>query len=247
MSMRICLTGASRGIGRALSSLLARNGHEVWGVARDTEALGALERELAPACFRWSQMDLGDPASIQTWERETIAGNFFPDALILNASLLLNDMEQGLDAEKAAQVIRANLEGNLRCIAAFLPGFLERKRGTILGICSTSALRPSPRSASYAASKAGLALALRSLQLRHNQTSITFKIAYLGPVATGMWEGKSSSFLIPSPEQTARALARFLASRRDRLYYPFVSTTLLRLSSLLPDAVFARASRFLLR
>jgi len=89
-------------------------------------------------------------------------------------------------------------------------------------------------------------MAFRSLRARYRGTGVRFKTVLLGPIQTEMWEGKKIPLLIPPPERAARAIARFLPSPRHTLYYPSFTTTLLRLSSWLPDPVFSAASKLLL-
>ena len=205
-----------------------------------------LEKELASPRFFWTQADVTDSASLQEWQEEMRSRSFAPDCLVLNASILRDDLGPSYDHETGKAVLRTNLEGALHCIALFLPAFLERGSGSIIAIGSTAMLRPSVRSAAYAASKAGLALAMRSLRLRYGQQGIRFEQALLGPIDTEMWEGKRG-ILVPSPSRAARAIAGFISSKRATLYYPRISTALLRASLWLPDAAFASASNRLFK
>ena len=245
--MNICVTGASRGIGAALTRHLLASGHRVWGVARDENALRVLAAATHDSCFRWSRVDLFDPASLTAWGEEMRAAQFEPDMVILNAAVYLNDMEHGFDLGQAEKNFNVNLNGALRCVDLFLPEFLARKSGTFLAIASTAALRPSLLSASYAASKAGLAMAFRSLRLRFAPEGVAFKVAYLGPIATEMWEGKKKHVLIPQADEAATALAAFALSRSGTLYYPFLSTLILRLTLWMPDRWFAYLSKKFLK
>lgn len=244
--MNICCTGVSRGLGQALTRELLSQGHAVWGIARDRERLQRLEHELGSGRFFWTQADVTDHATLLGWREEMRIRSFVPDCLILNASILRDDLGPSYDHETGKAILRTNLEGALDCIALFLPDFLRRGSGSIIAIGSTATLRPSVRSAAYAASKAGMSLAIRSLRLRYGPEGIRFAQALLGPVDTDMWEGKRG-ILVPSPERAARALGRFVCSKRQTLYYPRVTTALLRASLWLPDAVFASISTRLLK
>ena len=172
--------------------------------------------------------------------------SFVPDCLILNASIQNDDLKAGYDHEAGTMTLRTNLEGALACIALFLPDFLEKRQGRIIAIGSTVTLRPSVRSAAYAASKAGLSCALRTLRLRYAHAGISFAQVLLGPLATEMWEGKRN-WLVPTPEKAAPIIAKFVLSRKKVLYYPRITTTMLRTSLCLPDSVFAFVSTRLLK
>jgi len=240
--MKICITGASKGLGEALCRVAVASGHTVFGIARSEERLRGLEQELGPGRFLWSKADVADAASVREWSTVMEQRGFSPDVVILNASVQRDDLkESGYDHREGQQVLDVNLSGTLRVVEALLPAMLRRRKGTFVAIASTAMLRPSVRSAAYSASKAGIAIAMRSLNLAYGHRGVGFKTVCLGPIATEMWEGKRG-MLVPSPEKAARAILTFSESRRAITYFPFISTTLLRLSLWVPDAVFSVVS-----
>lgn len=245
--MNICITGSSQGLGQALCRAFVASGHRVWGVARNTDTLQALEQELGKDAFLWTSVDITEEQSMKQWKQEMEELHFIPDIVILNASVQLDDMkDDGLDVSKSQQVIETNLLGSLRCIELVLPGMLMNKAGSIVAITSTASLRPSDRSASYAASKAGIAMAMRSLKQRYRSSGVRFATVCLGPIATDMWEGKRNG-LVPGVDKAAKATERFSLSGGSIFYYPFLTTLLLRLSLWLPDSLFAAVSRRMMK
>ncbi len=240
--MKICITGASRGLGRALCRACIAVGHTVWGVARNEGKLKEMEQELGGSRFLRSAVDIARETSVLAWRGAMEGRGFTPDVVILNASVQSDDLlEGGYDSERGRQMIDVNLSGSLRCIGILLPAMLRRAVGSFVAITSTAMLRPSIRSAAYASSKAGIAMAMRSLDLQYNHRGVRFQTVCLGPIATEMWEGRRN-MLVPSPEKAAKAIAAFIATRKSVLYYPLLTTTLLRLSLWLPDSVFAAVS-----
>ncbi|HLD71322.1 MAG TPA: SDR family NAD(P)-dependent oxidoreductase [Candidatus Peribacteraceae bacterium] len=239
--MRICVIGASKGVGRALARELASRGHSVWAAARssnlDTSSMGPI---------RWSTVDIRDVASVTAWQSDMERSDWSPDIVVIASGILLNDMERAYDSARGRDVLQTNLEGPLTCVEVFLPLFLKRGSGSFVALCSTSALRPSLRSASYSASKAGLAMAWRSLGLRFDRQGIRFALATLGPIATDMWEGRKSP-LVPTPERAASRLAAFVVSSKSNFFYPLFSTFLLRFSLLLPNRMFAILAEWALK
>ena len=185
----------------------------------------------------------GDLRAMQKQMQER---GFVPDAIVLTAGVQQDDMEGAYDHTRGEKVIATNLNGSLACVQVFLPEFLLRRSGSFVAIASTSALRPSRRSASYAASKAGLAMAFRSFRARYSKDGVRFKTVYLGPIQTSMWEGKSR-WLVPGASRAAKRIASFITSSSSLLYYPTLSTTLLRVSLWIPDRVFSALSTFLLK
>ncbi len=245
--MKICIIGASKGLGEALVRESIRAGHTVYGSARSQEQLLQIERHCGSDHFLWSAADITSPTSVQCLVADMTKHQFVPDLLILTAGIQSDDLtDDGYDHTSGQPVIDVNLSGTLQCIEAFLPAMLRRKKGRIVVVSSTAALRPSVRSAAYSASKAGIAMAMRSLRLAYGDRGVDFKTIMLGPVATTMWEGKKS-WLVPSPEKTASAILRFAQSSGATLFYPFLTTTLLRLSMCVPDRLFKKVSGKLMK
>lgn len=240
--MNICIVGASRGLGRELCRHFLKDGHHVWGIARSREGL----EEIAHDHFQWTQVDLINENDVRSWENDMASATFQLDVIVLNASVQLDDMENGYDHTKGDTVLQTGLDSPLHIVSLFLPDFLARKSGQFVAIASTAALRPSIRSASYAASKAGLTMAFRTLRLKHRKSGVRFQTVMLGPIQTDMWEGKKSA-LVPSASSAAAAIAHFVYAPRHIFYYPVFSTWLLRLSLFLPDRIFASLSSIFLK
>lgn len=218
----------------------------MWGVARDAQKLQALSDTVRSDRFRWSSVDVADTASVQAWKTACEEAGFLPDCIVLNAALQLPDMEGAYRHSEGSRTLHVTLEGALRCVDVFLPLFLARRHGRFVAISSAMALRPSKRSAAYAAAKAGLSMAFRSFALRYRRDGVQFAQICLGPVATAMWEGRTH-WMVPSAEQAARRLSPFILSNRTRtFFYPRCSTALLRVSCFLPDSLFSFFGRKIL-
>ncbi len=244
--MKICVIGASRGLGFALTEKFLQGGHHVWAIVRKPSSLDELCTTY-PDQMRVSTLDISDMHSIHAWKQEIEQEQYLPDIVIFNASILREDMSaEGYDMSSAQQIIDVNLLGTLRALDCVLPAMLSHKRGSLIFISSTASLRPSGISAAYAASKAGISMAVRSLRVRYRNSGVRFATVVLGPIATEMWEGKRS-FLVPSKEKAAAAIAKFAFSNRTTLYYPAFTTWLLRLTLWLPDSIFSILSTKLLK
>ena len=242
--MNISLIGASKGIGFALCRTLLEDGHTVWAIARHTDALGELATHY-PNRLHVRAVDIAVEHEVTEWAKDIEKSNTMIDALIVNASVQEKDLKEAYDHEAGKHMLRVNLEGTLHCIGALMPLLQKNTKSAVLAIASTAALRPSMQSAAYSASKAGIAMAMRAFRLKYGPLPVQFKTAYLGPIRTAMWEGKKSA-LVPSSENAARALIRFLQSNRSTLYYPLLTTTLLRLTLPLPDRFFSALSKRIL-
>ncbi len=161
------VTGAAQGIGRAIALRLARDGARLalWDIlpaglnetVEQCRAQGADTRSYA--------VDVGDRATIESAGRKVIEDLGAPFALINNAAIFPRSSILDLDPAEWERVLRVNLTGPFLCARAFAPAMIERKRGAIVNIASTVALRGDPRAAHYAASKAGLMALTKSLAL----------------------------------------------------------------------------------
>jgi uncharacterized protein len=241
--MKIFITGVSSGIGREIAKKAVGAGHDVWGMARKQEELDGLKQELGGR-LRLSACDLNEESDCRRLAGEMRTANFVPEACVLNAGVYLSDLDGGLKRAEFEKTFQTNLFGVVFWIGEFLPDFLQRKSGTFLAISSTSAFRPSFDCLAYPASKAALSMTMRGLRLNHANTGVRFNTIHFGPINTQMWQGKRS-FLVPEPEQAAAFVMKTLPKKGGVHYFPFLSTSLFRLSRFLPDRFFSFFGRAL--
>lgn len=244
--MRICITGASRGLGAALCLELLERGHDVWGIARDSTALAKLQSKASKGTMRTSMSDVSSIEDVHRWNTEMEKAGFIPDIVILNAALRTEDLTQNFEKAKTNAMMKVNVDGALTCIDLLLPNMRKRKSGGFILISSTSSIRPSTQSVGYCMSKAGMAMAFRCFRLRFACENVRFSTVTLGPIATEMWEGKGS-LLIGSAKGAARRICTFVENGGSAMRYPLLSTFLLHITRWLPDGIFTSLSRRLLK
>ena len=141
------VTGATRGIGRAIAARLTAEGADV--MATGTTADGA-----GPEGTRYRQVDFLDEDSTARLADALRAAP--PDILINNAGLNRNAPFADIDLDDFDAIQRINLRGPMRLMQAALPGMRARGWGRIVNICSVWSKVVRPGRASYAASKFGL-------------------------------------------------------------------------------------------
>lgn len=152
------ITGAGKGIGRALAVALAKEGVNVGLVARTESDLKQVAEEVK---------DLGVAASIATADVTDIdavnaaveritADLGFVDILINNAGIAAFGSFLELEPAKWEQIIKVNLLGVYYVTRAVLPAMIEQKTGDIVNISSTAGQRGAAVTSAYTASKAGL-------------------------------------------------------------------------------------------
>ena len=246
--MNCLVTGVSRGIGRATTFELLRQGHRVWGLSRTAAA--TQEGEEATR-FRHTRCDLGDPESRQAAAAEMEAAGFVPDAVVLNAAIEYEEDPAELAWKRFEAVLRTNVEGALFWVS----NWMDRRPRTpmqFVGFSTILARWPDPDCPAYSAGKAALDMAFRALRLRHAGEPVAFKLLVLGPVQTSInprfAEGAPAGRGIASPEAVARYLVDTVLSKRSFVfYYPWQTDLACRLGAWLPDPWFERLTRPLRR
>ncbi len=158
--MKIFLTGASSGIGRATAEALLARGHEVWGTSRDPARLPTAER------FHAVALDLGDPASIEAGFGQALAEAGALEVMINNAgSGYFGAAESLSDDEVRAQfqtIVFSHLD---LCRRALTVMRNQTSGGLIINVTSLAAELPVPFMAAYNAAKAAMASFTMTMQL----------------------------------------------------------------------------------
>ncbi len=171
------ITGATRGIGRAIADRLAAQGHRIIGIARSAADSG-FPGEAFTA-------DLTDRDSVM----RALAGitrRHAVNGLVNNAGINHLQRLEEIDLAKFDEVVSVNLRAAIQCAQAVLPAMLDARFGRIVNITSR-ALLGRPRSSSYAGAKAALVAMTRSWALELADKGITVNAVGPGPTETEMW------------------------------------------------------------
>lgn len=169
------VTGASRGIGRAIAIGLAGQGARVFlHYHRDRRAAEAVAEVIAGkgGSTVLVQADLMQPEAGQHLAKATLATGAL-DILVLNAAIQERRQLEQIDHPLFERHINANLWSALQLLQAVLPPMAERGWGRILGIGSVQQVRPNPNLLIYAGLKSALSTILRSLAKAYAARGIT--------------------------------------------------------------------------
>lgn len=193
MSRTFLVTGASKGIGLALSQRLADAGHHVVGLARS-----------APAHFpgTFIGVDLGDDLACMA-ALEDIVQRFDIDGVVNNVGLVNPATLAGTTLPALDEVFRVNLHPALMTVQAALPGMRARRWGRVVNISSLTILGMPARTA-YAAAKAALVSFTRSWALELADSGVTVNAVAPGPTETELFRANNA----PGSAGEARYLAQ---------------------------------------
>lgn len=196
------VTGASRGIGRAVAELLAARGHRVIGTSRDPGGVSA------PPGVELVALDLEDRASVRRCAAEVGP----VDTLVSNAGRSQMGALEEVPGEAVERLFAANVLGPVELIRLCLPAMRERGGGTVVVIGSLMAEFPVPFQSAYAASKLALQGFVGSLRTEVRPFGVRVALVEPGDVRTDIQDHVERFEKEWSPYAPALALV----SRRAR-------------------------------
>ena len=188
LSGRVALvTGASRGIGRAIATRLAAQGAQVLAAARGDHAAGTVQ-EIQAAGGRAEAvvLDVTDPAAIDAVVTSALERHSRLDILVNNAGITRDQLMLRLKRDDWDAVLATNLTSAYMLTQAVLKPMIRQRSGRIICISSVVGQSGNPGQANYAASKAGLIGFAKSVALEVASRSITVNVVAPGMIATDM-------------------------------------------------------------
>jgi NADP-dependent 3-hydroxy acid dehydrogenase YdfG len=184
----VLVTGASRGIGAAISRRLARDGARVALVARQEAALRALADEIGGGAIAIA-CDLRLPEAVaRAAAALNLAGAEQLDILVNNAGAFMVAPAHETSVDAFRETLDVNLTAPFSFVRAFLPAMLQRRAGHVVTIGSIADRATFPGNAAYAASKFGLRALHQVLRAELGGTGVRATLVSPGPVDTELWD-----------------------------------------------------------
>jgi 3-oxoacyl-[acyl-carrier protein] reductase len=216
------VTGASRGIGRAIAMALAAQGMTVIGTATTDAGAAAIGEALAPHGGRGLKLDVTDAAALDAAIDGIVKQHGGLQVLVNNAGITRDTLSMRMKDEDWDAVLDTNLKAVFRASRAAIKPMMKQRYGRIVSITSVVGASGNPGQANYAAAKAGVAGMTRSLARELGSRGITVNCVAPGFIDTDMThslpEAQKAALLAQIPlgrlgqaEEIANAVA-FLAS-----------------------------------
>lgn len=223
---RALVTGASRGIGRALSVELAGRGARLGLLARGAEGLEALVAEL-PGDHVVLPADVGNRLEIEPAVERFVAEAGGIDLLIANAGIAHYGPFVDIDVELAEELVQVNVLGTIYTLKAGLAPMLDQRSGHVVVVSSAAGLRAFPSAATYGATKAAVRALAEALRHELSGTGIGLTTAFPGETKTDLhahepdrmpeWHRGANAV---EPEQVAIELIAAIEADRRAVFTP---------------------------
>jgi 3-oxoacyl-[acyl-carrier protein] reductase len=181
------VTGASRGIGRAIAMALAARGAAVVACARADHARGVVEEiRRAGGQAEAATMDVTDRVEVESVAAATLQRAGRIDILVNNAGVTRDNLVLRMKRDDWDIVLATNLTAAFTCAQVVLKPMLKQRRGRIINITSVVGQSGNAGQANYAASKAGLIGFTKALALEVGSRGITVNAVAPGLIDTDM-------------------------------------------------------------
>lgn len=182
------VTGASRGIGRAIAMELGAQGAKVIGTATTTEGAADIQKELdATGISGWgAKLDVTDPMACEALIGEIESKFGAVGILVNNAGITRDNLSMRMKEDEWDMVIDTNLKAVFRLSKLVMRGMMKARHGRIINITSVVGSSGNPGQANYAAAKAGVAGMTRALAQELGSRNITVNCVAPGFIDTDM-------------------------------------------------------------
>ncbi len=200
------ITGASSGIGATYADRLARRGYDLILVARNQQRLEDLAARLrhSDAQVEILRADLASKPDLARVEQR-LRDDGRITMLVNNAGIGATRSFIGADLDLLETMIHLNVVAVMRLAGAVVPGFVARKRGTIINIASVVALAPELLNGNYSGTKAYVLNFSQSLYNELREHGVRVQVVLPGATRTEIWERSGIDISSLSPKSLMAA------------------------------------------
>jgi NAD(P)-dependent dehydrogenase (short-subunit alcohol dehydrogenase family) len=239
--MNIFITGASRGIGRAVAERYAKLGHKVVLAARDLRLLedlsGSINSSGGESFFCECDVTNIDNMKAAIAFAEDKLGHI--DVAVLNAGISGSPKFANMDSEEFKRIFQVNVFGMINGFEAVVPGMKARKSGTIVGVSSLADSRGMPESGAYSASMAAVNHLLDSARIELKHEAVKVINVRPGFVETDMTSvNKFKMPFLMDSKKAATIIIKGIENGKSRIAFPRIMNIAAYILKILPGTIF---------
>ncbi len=222
--MKYVILGASSGLGREIAYSLAEKKNNLIIVSRDERDLKTIKKDLEiqfKIDVQYFELDLSSFEKIQKFFNSNTNITEEIDGILMPVGMILENDEIENKIENTNAIIQANLGSIIYFVSRFLPTFIKKNKGTIVGFGSVSSMLGRDKNVVYAAAKRALGSFFESLVISSTSTNLNIQFYILGYIDTNLSYGKETIL----PKGSAKKLAHIVHNNLNKdsitIFYPF--------------------------
>lgn len=191
--MNIIVTGATKGLGRAIAERFAADGNHLIVCARSKNELDIMKTDVlsrfANATITTEVVDMGDKTAVQQFAQSILDAGVVPDVIVNNAGSFIPGSVHNEEDGTIEKMIEVNLYSAYHLTRVLLPKMMEAKKGHIFNMCSIASLNAYANGGSYSISKFALLGFSKNLREEMKPYGIKVTAVLPGATMTASWEG----------------------------------------------------------
>ena len=242
MSLKIIITGASSGLGKALAEYYASLDATLGLIARNKTSLEVLVNELPDLAISCYDIDVRDAKSMQSAAADFVQRYGCPDIVIANAGISQGTLtEYAEDSKIFESILATNVTGIVNTFQPFITIMRNQGKGSLVGISSVASYRGLPGGSAYSASKAAVNSYLESLRVEMYGSGVSVITICPGYIVTPMTA--NNPFWMPfimTAETTAKKIAHIISYKKLYTVIPWQMAVVARILKLLPNFIYDR-------
>lgn len=242
MPLKIIITGASSGLGKALAKHYASLGSTLGLIARNKPSLESLVNELPDTASIFYDIDVRDAESMQSAASDFIHRYGCPDIVIANAGISQGTLtEYAEDSKIFESILATNVTGIVNTFQPFITVMRTQGKGNLVGISSVASCRGLPGASAYSASKAAANSYLESLRVEMYGSGVSVITICPGYIVTPMTANNPFQMpFIMTAETAAKKIVHIINHKKIFSVIPWQMGIVARILKLLPNFVYDR-------
>jgi len=250
MKKLIFVTGASSGIGRALSIKFANNGWKVLASARRLDLLKKLTKESENLnAITPIKMDISNKKTVSSQINKTIKKYGIPDIVLLNAGTNNPNSKYIFSIEETEQIFKINFFGTLNCLHALLPFLKKKNNSQVIFMSSVAGYRGLPYAAAYCSSKSAITTFAESIYNQCKNLGIAIRVINPGFVKTPLTDKNKFKMpmIIPVEKAADIMYKKIVFSKKFEINCPWLFCFIMKILRVLPNSLYFSLTQLLIK